>query len=280
MRDKEKNKEKKMHRGLQKEAFIGAAISKGVGKASGVIFGSAEHSMKSNIGKSLALSSLGTGIPGASAPTKIPGSKLTQGKGFKVSGLEKTSGLTGIKIPSIKGLVGSTATGTAPKSVLGSVAPAAGVSPKSVLAKSASKKVKGASKKSSITGMRGLQTIGLMMAGATAIKGADKLGKKYEEYSDKKKFPGIIRHARSENPELRKVPEKKLKSWMNTFHSLAPNMAKDEGMATSMLTTVHNYGGDVDLATAKIISEIGHKAKRDKFSTADQLGHSMSLLMD
>jgi len=259
---------------LNKEAFIGGIISKGASKVGGMLFGSAEHSLKSNIAKSVGLTGLTNGIPGAGTITKIPNNKISQGQGFKMNRLgklTKESGLGAIKAPSIKGLSGLTTKVTTPKSVVGSVSPASSVSPKSILAKSAEKHD---------ASFKGLKTIGLMSAGAAAIKGVDKLSKKYDEYSDKKKFSGIISHAKKENPELRRVPTKKLHSWMNTFYSLAPHIAKDEGLATSMLTTVHNYGGDVDLATAKMISEIGHKSKHDKGSVSDGLKNSMSLLMD
>jgi hypothetical protein len=264
-----------------KQAFIGSLV----GKAAGAVFGSKKHSLASNIKKNTILTGVLGGIPGMNAQSAINKTKvnqaLTNGKGFKMgtTNLPKTSGLAGIKLPTVKGLgttkklTGVIGKGAAPKSALGAISPASGTSPKSVLAKSAGD---GKSQES----LKGLNTLGLMGAGAIALKGVDELSKKFKEYSHKRKFPKIIDYAKQSNPELKKVPSEKLHAWMNSFYRLAPHLTKDKGLATSMLSTVHNYGGNLDLATAKIIAEMGHRSKKDKGSASDGLKNSLSLLID
>ena len=250
---------------LTKEAFIGKAFT----KATGAIFGSKEHSFGSNLFKNTAMSVGGVALAKGTPETKAISK---QGKGFKMAEtISKTAGLTGFKVPGISknnGMAGITQ--QAPKSVLGVVAPVKTTSPKSVLAKTADEGK-----------YKTLKTIGMIGAGGLALKATDKLHGKYDKWRDKKGFQKTIDHAKKHNPELRKVPNEKMMTWMDSFYTLSKEMTKDKGLASSMLSTVHNYGGDLDLATAKMIAETGNKAtSKDSGKATEGMQKSMSLLMD
>lgn len=239
---------------LTKKSSLGGLISKGAG----IIFGSKKRSLLANAGTAGA-----TSLLTSDAKMKYNGvaPKLnTQGKGFK---MVKQAGLVGLKnAVRVKKIA-------APKSGLGTVGVSPTTSPKSILAKSAGEH-----------GFKGADAVIAMGAGALGLKGVDKLFEKYDAYADKKKFDKTIAYAKSENPELKKVPDSKLKSWMNSFYTLSHHLTNDKGIATSMLSTVNNYGGDIDLATAKLIAETGHRSKRDhKDKVSDPLRNSSSLLM-
>jgi len=58
------------------------------------------------------------------------------------------------------------------------------------------------------------------------------------------------------------VPHEKLMQQMSAFYTLAPKASINKELGSSMLATTNDYGGNVDLATAKLISEIGDKSGR------------------
>jgi len=48
--------------------------------------------------------------------------------------------------------------------------------------------------------------------------------------------------------------------WMDAFHTLSPSIATNKELGSTMLMTAHDYGGNIDMATAKMISDTGSKA--------------------
>lgn len=115
----------------------------------------------------------------------------------------------------------------------------------------------------------GSNTLKAVIAGAGAIKTLDYGTKQYEKYDLNKTLKSNIGFAKTLHPELKKVAPDTLHTWMKSIQALSPQMAKDPGLSASALQTVHRYGGNIDLATAKVMSEIGDKskkAKKDKWS--------------
>ncbi len=58
---------------------------------------------------------------------------------------------------------------------------------------------------------------------------------------------------------------------MEAFYTLAPKISVNKELGASMLATTNDYGGSVDLATAKLISEIGSKSEARHGSHEDML---------
>jgi len=102
---------------------------------------------------------------------------------------------------------------------------------------------------------------------AAALKGVNSLADSISDKMNRRKFNGVISYAKQKHPELRKVPNDKMNNWMGAFYTLSPKMAVNKELGASMLATVHDYGGSIDLATAKLISETGEKRSKQKNGT-------------
>lgn len=99
-----------------------------------------------------------------------------------------------------------------------------------------------------------------IVGAAVALKGINAFIDTVSNKMDKRKFNGVIDYAKNKHPELKKVPQQDMKEWMNSFYTLSPSIATNKELGASMLSTVHDYGGNIDMATAKIIAETGNKA--------------------
>ncbi len=114
-------------------------------------------------------------------------------------------------------------------------------------------------------------TVGGALAFSMALKGVAAATDYLQEKSDKNKFAGVIDYAKRSHPELKKVPHNKLVAQMNSFYTLAPQAAVDKELGSSMLATTNDYGGTVDLATAKLVSDINGRSS-GRGSTEEILG--------
>ena len=94
---------------------------------------------------------------------------------------------------------------------------------------------------------------------AVALKGIDAFVDTISNKMETRKFNGVIDYAKKKHPELRKVPHSDLKQWMGAFHTLSPKLSVNKELGSTMLATVHDYGGNIDLATAKMIADTGSK---------------------
>lgn len=101
-----------------------------------------------------------------------------------------------------------------------------------------------------------------LVAAAVAIKGINSFTDAIKGKLEKRKLNGVIDYAKKKHPELRKVPNNDMHEWMGAFYTLSPKIATNKELGASMLSTVHSYGGNIDLATAKLISEVGEKTSR------------------
>ncbi len=116
------------------------------------------------------------------------------------------------------------------------------------------------------------------VAAAVALEGISAATSAISEFKDKRKFNNVIDYAKKAHPELRDVPQSKLLQQMNAFYTLAPSVSTNKELGASMLATTNDYGGSVDLATAKLISDIGGKQKgghRDAVLAAIGTGRSV-----
>ena len=102
--------------------------------------------------------------------------------------------------------------------------------------------------------------IGTIVAGAVALKAITGTSDYFQSKQEERKFGKVIEFAKGKHPELGKVPQKKMMDWMDAFHTLAPKMAVNNELGSSMLLTAHDYGGNIDMATAKLIAETGSKS--------------------
>ncbi len=109
----------------------------------------------------------------------------------------------------------------------------------------------------------GSQVLGAVAVGA-ALKGISAATEYVQEKTDRSRFNNVINYAKNKHPELRDVPKDKLMQQMNAFYTLAPKIATNKELGASMLVTTNDYGGNIDLATAKLISEIGAKSRDGK----------------
>lgn len=114
-------------------------------------------------------------------------------------------------------------------------------------------------------GRRGLyKDVGKIMLGALGIGLAEKAidgvvdkvkdsitARDFEETSKKN-----IDHARKLYPELKERPMSELHGWMEAAHTISPKIAKNKVLSASYLKTVNDFGGNVDLSTAKMLSDI------------------------
>jgi hypothetical protein len=104
-----------------------------------------------------------------------------------------------------------------------------------------------------IVGSVGLATGGVMLA--------DKIVGAASEQMYKAKIPSLRRYAIKKHPELKEVGEKKLERWFLALFSLAPKIANDQELAADSLYQIYQYGGNFDMATAKILSDINKGTK-------------------
>ncbi len=116
------------------------------------------------------------------------------------------------------------------------------------------------SKESAFGGEVGKQVLGAVAIGA-ALKGIGAATDYVNEKTDRRRFNNVINYAKKRHPELRDVPHDRMMQQMNAFYALAPRVAINKELGTSMLVTTNDYGGNVDLATAKLIADIGAKTE-------------------
>jgi hypothetical protein len=106
-----------------------------------------------------------------------------------------------------------------------------------------------------IVGSVGLATGGVMLAD----KAIDLAGKQMF----KTKIPSYVRYAIKKHPELKEVGEKTLKKWLLALYTLSPKIADNEELAADALYQIYQYGGNFDLATAKMLADISKGSKTD-----------------
>jgi len=102
-----------------------------------------------------------------------------------------------------------------------------------------------------------LKDIGVMVGAALAVKGITGLTDKFTDLKEKNKFNGVIQFAKQKHPELKSVPQDKMMGWMDAFHTLSPKISVNKELGSTMLMTAHDYGGNIDMATAKMIADTG-----------------------
>lgn len=106
-----------------------------------------------------------------------------------------------------------------------------------------------------------------IVGAAVALKGLNSFINAIDDRVEKNKFNKVISYAKSKHPELRKVPHQDMKNWMGAFYTLSPKIAVNKELGSTMLSTVHDYGGNIDLATAKLIAETGEKTSKQNGGT-------------
>jgi UTP:GlnB (protein PII) uridylyltransferase len=106
-----------------------------------------------------------------------------------------------------------------------------------------------------IVGSVGLATGGVMLA--------DKAINLAGEQMFKAKTSSYIRYAIKKHPELKEVGESTLKKWLLALYTLSPKLANNEELAADALYQIYKYGGNFDLATAKMLSDITKGTKHD-----------------
>ena len=99
-----------------------------------------------------------------------------------------------------------------------------------------------------------------MVGAALVLKGVTGITDKITDIKEERKFKGVVNYARDKHPELKKVPQDKMMNWMDAFHTLSPKIAVNKELGASMLMTAHDYGGNIDIATAKMISDTGNRS--------------------
>lgn len=108
---------------------------------------------------------------------------------------------------------------------------------------------------------QGMYPIAQVAAAALALKGINYIGNKISDARDKQKFHEVIGYADKKHPELKRVPYQQKLDWMDAFHTLSPKAATNKELGSSMLLTANEYGGNIDLATAKMIGSINSSGK-------------------
>jgi len=109
-----------------------------------------------------------------------------------------------------------------------------------------------------------LEDIAMTVGGTTAaLVGAEKVIQQTDDLMFKVKLNGIIKYAKRKHPELGQVSDSKLKAWAGAVYTLSPKMAGSKELMADAIYQIHQYGGNVDLATAKIIAEINKGSKSD-----------------
>jgi len=109
-----------------------------------------------------------------------------------------------------------------------------------------------------LAGSIGIATTGVLLADkAIDLAGAQMY---------KAKIPTIMRYAIKKHPELQDVGESKLKQWLMALYTLSPKIASNQELAADALYQIYQYGGNFDLATAKIIADINKGVSGDNVS--------------
>ncbi len=118
------------------------------------------------------------------------------------------------------------------------------------------------------------------VAAALTLKGIDSFIENMKDRNNRKKFDSVISYAKRKNPELRHARTSDMEHWMGAFNTLSPNIATDKALGASMLNTVHSYGGNLDLATAKLIADIGDKSgsKNNKGVMGEYIGSGANIV--
>jgi hypothetical protein len=110
-----------------------------------------------------------------------------------------------------------------------------------------------------------------IVGAAVALKGINSFINSVGDRMERRKFNGVIDYAKKKHPELRRVPHEDMKNWMAAFHTLSPKIAVNKELGASMLSTVHSYGGNIDLATAKLIAETGEKSRKQSSGDSQEI---------
>lgn len=105
-----------------------------------------------------------------------------------------------------------------------------------------------------------VQGMGAMVGAALVLKGITGLTDKMSDIKEKQKFNSVINFAKKKHPELKTVPQEKMLNWMDAFHTLSPKISVNKELGSTMLMTAHDYGGNIDLATAKMVADTGAKS--------------------
>jgi hypothetical protein len=108
--------------------------------------------------------------------------------------------------------------------------------------------------------MRVLSTAGTIGGTALGVAAADELLKSMGEQFYKVKIPGYIRYAKQKHPELKEVGENQLKMWVEAIYTIAPNFARNKELMADALYQIYQYGGNIDLATAKMLADVNKGA--------------------
>ena len=96
--------------------------------------------------------------------------------------------------------------------------------------------------------------LGISVAG----RAIDNAEKSWDKKSFNRKKKKLIAFARSENPGLGDVSDKRLGRFLDSAYSISPRVAKDPLSASAYINTAHAVGG-VDLGTMKTLSDIQSK---------------------
>ncbi len=94
----------------------------------------------------------------------------------------------------------------------------------------------------------------------TLLGGISSVEKYLSKKVDHSKFANVISYAKQKHPELRNTQDKQMEEWMKAFYALAPSISTNKELGSSMLLMAKNYGGNIDMATAKMIADAGAKS--------------------
>jgi len=122
-----------------------------------------------------------------------------------------------------------------------------------------------------------LEDIAMTVGGTTAtLVGAEKVIQQTDDLMFKIRLNSIVKYAKRKHPELGEVSDSKLKAWAGAVYTLSPRMADNKELMADAIYQIHQYGGNVDLATAKIIADINRGSKTEKALKYIQTAGSLS----
>ena len=122
-----------------------------------------------------------------------------------------------------------------------------------------------------------LEDIAMTVGGTTAaLVGAEKVIQQTNDLMFKVKLGSIVKYAKRKHPELGKVSDSKLKAWAGAVYTLSPRMSNSKELMADAIYQIYQYGGNVDLATAKIIADINRGSKSDEALKYIQTAGSLS----